>query len=106
MDPATQRFGEWAFASRIFSAITDLIAVVQREVDMLFVFIFVSMHACSTSSCMPVEIVVDCSYVLAIKASPPEVEMARLVAPRYGGESESVRAACLKVQTPFTAYSL
>ena len=35
-------------------------------------------------------IVVDCSYVLSVKASPPDVEMARLVARRYGGESESV----------------
>ena len=30
------------------------------------------------------------SYVLAVKASPPDVEMARLIAIRYGGESESV----------------
>ena len=47
------------------------------------------MHACSISSCLPAEIV-DCSYVLAVKALPPDVEMARLVALRYGGESESV----------------
>ena len=45
------------------------------------------MHACSTSSCLPVEIAVDRSYVLAVKASPPDVEMARLVGLRYGGES-------------------
>ena len=31
--PGGQRFGEWASASRTFSAITDLIAVFQREVD-------------------------------------------------------------------------
>ena len=91
MGPATQRFGEWGSASRTFSAITDLIAVVQREVDrLLIVFIFLSLHACSTSSCLPAENVVDCSYVLAVKASPPDVEMARLVALRYGGESASV----------------
>ena len=30
------------------------------------------------------------SYVLAFKASPPDVMMARLVVLRYGGESESV----------------
>ena len=48
------------------------------------------MHACSISSCLPAEIIVDCSYVLAGKASPPDVEMARLVALRYGAESESV----------------
>ena len=61
-----QRFGEWASASRTFSAITDLIAVVQREVDRCFVFIFQSMH-------LPAGIAVDCSYVLAAKASPPGV---------------------------------
>ena len=48
------------------------------------------MHACSTSSCLPAEIVVDYSNVLAVKASPSGVEMARLVALRYGGESASV----------------
>ena len=90
MAPAAQRFGEWASASRSFSAITDLIAVVQREVDRFFVFIFESMRVCPTSSCLPAEIVVDYSYVLAVKASSPDVEMARLVALRYGGESASV----------------
>ena len=48
------------------------------------------MHACSTSSCLPAEIVVDYSYVLAVKASPPDVEMAHLVAVRYGGESAPI----------------
>ena len=48
------------------------------------------MHACSTSSSLPDEVVVDCSYVLAVKASPPDAEMARLAALRYGDESESV----------------
>ena len=47
------------------------------------------MHACFTSCCLPAEIVLDCSYVLAIKASPPDVETERLVALRYGGESAS-----------------
>ena len=46
------------------------------------------MHACSTS-CLPAEIVV-CSYVLAVKASPPDVEVACLVALSYGGKSASV----------------
>ena len=44
----------------------------------------------SISSCRPAEIVINCSYVLAVKASPPDVEMARSVALRYGGESASV----------------
>ena len=48
------------------------------------------MHACSTSTCLPAEIVVDYICVLAVKASPPDVEMARLVALRYGGQSASV----------------
>ena len=36
-------------------------------------------------TCLPAEIVVECSYVLAVKASP-DVEMARFVALRYGGD--------------------
>ena len=48
------------------------------------------MHAPPPPACLPAEIVVDCSYVLAVKASPPDVEMARLAALRYGGESASV----------------
>ena len=41
-------------------------------------------------ACLLSEIAVACSYVLAVKVSPPDVEMARLVAQRYGGESASV----------------
>ena len=50
--PVAQRFGEWASASRTFSAITDLLAVVQRKVACLHFLV----HACSTSSCLPVEL--------------------------------------------------
>ena len=90
MGAVAQRFGEYAPASRTFSAIADLIAVVQREVYRWFVFIFMSMHAYSTSSCLPAEIVVDCRYVLSVTASPPVVEMSRLVGLRYGAKSASV----------------
>ena len=38
--PSTQRFGDWASASRTFYAINDLIAVAQRVVDVLFMLIF------------------------------------------------------------------
>ena len=38
--PVAQRFGEWASASRTFSTITDFVAVVQRGVNTLLVFIF------------------------------------------------------------------
>ena len=44
--------------------------------------------------CLPVNTVVDCSNVLTVKASPPDVKMASLVALRYGGESVSV-SGCL-----------
>ena len=46
---------------------------------------------------------VDYSYVLAVKASPPDVEMARLVALRYGGESASVPGCSYDA---FIAFSL
>ena len=87
---AAPRFSEWASASRTLSAITDLIALVQREVDRLCSFFSPCMHAPSPPSCLHAEIVVDYSYVLAVKSSPPDVEMARLVTLRYGGESASV----------------
>ena len=48
------------------------------------------MHAPPPPACLPDKIVVDCSYVLAVKASPPDVEMARRFVLRYGGESASV----------------
>ena len=47
------------------------------------------MHARSTASCLPDDIVVDCGYVLSVKATSPDVDMVRLVALRYGGESAS-----------------
>ena len=90
MGTAAQRFGEWTSASHTLSTITHLIAVVLRGIDGLFAFIFYSTHACSTSSCLHAEIVVDYRYVLAVKASPPDVAMARLVVLRYGVESASV----------------
>ena len=63
------------------------------------------MHACSTSSCLPTEIV-DYSYVLAVKTSPPDVEMARLVALRYDGESASVpRCLCDGTGTLYRLFS-
>ena len=85
MRSVAQRFGEWASASRTFSAIAVLIAVVQRELlDCLSSILVHGIY-----SCLPAQIVVDCSYFLAVKASPPDVDMARLVALRYGGESAS-----------------
>ena len=39
VDPAAQRYGERASASRTFSYTTDL-AIVQREVYRLFAFVF------------------------------------------------------------------
>ena len=64
------------------------------------------MGACPTSSCLLVDIVVDCSYVLAVNATPPDVEMARLVALRYCRGSASVRAACVTEQAVVTACAL
>ena len=52
MGPAAQRFGEWASASRTFSVITDLIAVVEREVDRLCSFSCPCMHAPPPPACL------------------------------------------------------
>ena len=56
----------------------------------MFVFMFSRIHAFSTSSCPPAEIYVDCGYVLAVKASPSDAEMARLVTLSYSGKSALV----------------
>ena len=104
MGPAAQRFGEWASASRTFSAIADVIAVVQREIDRLCFFFSPCMHAPPPPACL-LRFVVDYSYVLAVKASLPDVEMARLVALRYGGESASV-PGCLCDGTGTLLYRL
>ena len=47
-----QRFGEWASASRTFSTITDLIAVVEREVDRLCSCSSLCMHAPPPPACL------------------------------------------------------
>ena len=50
--PVAQRFGEWVSASRTFSATTDLIAVVQREVGRLCSFSSPCMHAPPPLACL------------------------------------------------------
>ena len=53
MGPVAQRFGDWASASRTFSAITDLIAVVQREVvDCVHFLVHACMHAPPPPACL------------------------------------------------------
>ena len=47
------------------------------------------MHSHPTSSCLPAEIVVNCSYVVDVMASPPVVQVPRLGALLYGGVSAS-----------------
>ena len=56
MRPVVRRFTEWASTSRIFPAMTDLLAVVKPEVTRLLILIFLWVHACSTSSRLPAEI--------------------------------------------------
>ena len=79
MRPVAQRFGEGAYASRTFSAITDLITVVQHEIDFyLCSFSSPCMHAPPPPACLP---------RLSLTA---DVEMVCVVALRYGGESALV----------------
>lgn len=93
-----------ASASRTFSGITDVIAEVQREVDRFLVAIGV--HASSTSSSLPADTVVECSYVLAIKESPPYLETANLVAQRYSSESASSPGCLCNDRSNFCPYFL
>ena len=62
------------------------------------------MYIYYTSSCLPAENVVDCSYVFTVRVSPPE--MAHLVTLRYGSESASVPGACVMLQASFNVFSL
>ena len=92
--PVAQRSGEWASASRTFPANTTSSS--SFSVRLLCCLSSFSSPCCSTSSCLPAEIntLLTVNYFLAVKASPPDddwfVEMARLVALRYGGQSASV----------------
>ena len=52
-----QRFGEWASASRTFSAVTDLLAAVEREVATYLACLHFLVHARPTSCCLPAEII-------------------------------------------------
>ena len=79
MGPAAQRLGEWASASHTLSAITDLIALVQRELDILCSFFSPCMYAPPPPACLLRLLLTTATF----KASPPDVEMARLVALRY-----------------------
>ena len=89
MGPAAQRFGEWVSVSRTFSAITDLTVVVQRGVDRLCSFFSPCMHAPPPPACL-LRLLLTAATFSPSLASPRDVEMARLVALRYGGESASV----------------
>ena len=107
MGRAAQRCGEWASASRTFSAMTGLIAVVQREVHSLCSFFSPCMHAPPPPgpACM-LRLLLTAATFLAVKASPPDVEMARLVALRYAVSRRQSRAACVTVHALFTSFSL
>ena len=90
MRPVAQRFGEWGSASSTFSAIPDLLAVVQCEIDILFAFISKSMHAPPLPACLLRLFLTSATFSPSRHHYQSDVEMARLVALRYGRESASV----------------
>ena len=104
MRPVAQRFGEWASASRTFSAISDFLAVVQREVGRLFVFIFLSMYA-PPPACLLKLLLTEATF------SPSRHHYQtcrwRALSPYATAASQrQSRASCVTVQAPFTACSL
>ena len=105
MGPAVQRFSEWASASRTFSAITDLIAVVQREIDRLCSIICSYMHAPPPPACL-IRFDFD-----AARFSPSrhhhQTYRWRAWSPYDTAASRSQsRAVCLTVPAPVIALSL
>ena len=99
-----QRFGEWASASRTFSAITDLLAVVRREVARFIV------HACSSSSCLPAEILSTAATCSPTRRHDQTAtgswRWRALWAYATAAGQRQPLPACVTVQAPFTACSL
>ena len=102
--PVAQRFGEWASASRTFFAITDLIAVVQREVDRLCSFSSPCMHAPLPPACLLILLLTAATF------SPSRHHQTwrrRALSPYATAASRHQSwAACATVQAPFNACSV
>ena len=102
MAPVAQRFGVWAPASRFFSAITDLVAVVQREVDRLCSFSSPCMHAPPPPAC-PLRLLLT-----AAKFSPSRHHQTwrwcALLPYATAVSQRQSRATCVTAQAPPTAF--
>ena len=106
MGPAAQRCGEWVSASRTFSAITDHIAIVQREVDIYFLFSFESsMHVPPRPACLLRLLLTAATF--SPSRHHHQTWRLRALSPDATAASRcQSRAAFLTVQAPFTAFSL
>ena len=111
MSPVAQRFGEWASTSRTFTAITDLLTVVQREGARLPA-LFSRPCALPLSSCLP-----SCVAILSTAAtiSPTRqnhqttTDLERwCILPSYATEASQrpLRSSPVTVQAPLTSCSL
>ena len=85
MRPAAKRFGEWASASRVFSAIThlSLTSLPSFSGKLIIYFFHFLVRACSTSSCLPAEVVVWCNYTFSPSRHHHQTWRWRALAP-YG----------------------
>ena len=105
MRPFAQRFGEWASASRTFSAITDLLAVVQREVASCL-----SSFSCPCMLRLPAEslsVAATCSPTRHHHQTTTGSWRWRALSPYATAASQrQLGAACVTVQAPFTSCSL
>ena len=104
MGPAAQRFGEWASASCTFSAITDLIAAVQREVDILCSFLSPCMHVPPPPTACLLRLLLTAA-MFSPSRHHQQTWRWRALSPYTTSASRSQsRAACLTVQAPFIAF--
>ena len=105
MGPVAERFREWASASRTFSAITNLIAVVQRELDRLCSFSSPCMHALPPPACL-LRLLLTAATFSPSRHHHQTWRWCAWLPYATAASRRQPRAACVTVQAPFTACSL
>ena len=105
MGPAAQRFGEWASASRTFSAITVLIALVQRVVGRMCSFFSPCMHAPPRPACL-LRLLLTTATFSPSRHHHQTWRWRTWSTYATAASRRQSRAACVTVLAPFIIFSL